>query len=281
VKLEMENSDSVLLEIIENEDVQQFFTAYLNRPFDKTTFEIKMKEINKKALEICSYRCIRTYSYLTTRIAKNPFYDDSIKSNISDLFILDIGCCVGSDMRKLILDGASPDKMLGVDLESRFFEVGFEIFEDKEKLPNNLFIQGDFTEETNFIEKIISAMKERKEDIQNYKFEENFDLIQLGAVLHLLTEEKVSKLLRLIFNNLLKKNNGCLIGQTIGIVSNPSGFTQTGDLRYLHSSESLQKLMEDIGYSNIEIFETNRHWPLFKNTIDNENKLFYFHAYKL
>lgn len=273
-RLEPVDSVQLLHEIAENSDVQEFFSRYLNQPFDVVSFETRMKEINQKALEIYPYRCVQTYSYLTTRMMKNPFYSSVVK-DINTKFILDVGCCVGSDMRRLILDGAQSDYMLGVDLEGDFFKIGFEIFQDQSKLPKNIFLQADIFEE-NFIEKIQGEMKMRK--LHNNRIFQGFDLIQLGAVIHLLTEEKIEFLLKLIYERLLKEG-GSLVGQTIGTIATNGG--GVGDLnKFLHSKDSLTSVMSRVGFVNISIQESDSHWPLFKSTLDGSRVLLYFRADK-
>lgn len=275
--LETVDSDQILHEISLNPDVQGFFSKYLNAPFDPELFEKQMKEINQKALQIYPYRCIQTYSYLTTRMAKNPFYA-SVLENISTKYVLDIGCCVGSDMRRLILDGATSEYMLGVDLESAFFQIGFEIFQDQLKLPKNIFIQADIFED-DFIEKIQNGMKMRK--MNSNRLFQGFDLVQLGAVIHLLTEEKIEYLLKVIYDRLLRKE-GTLIGQTMGTTlasTNIKG--EVGDVKFFHSKESLINVMSRVGFVNIQIQETDSHWPLFKNSLDGSRVLLYFRADKL
>lgn len=273
-RLEPVDSDQILHEIAENSDVQEFFSRYLNQPFHAESFEKRMKEINQKALEIYPYRCVQTYSYLTTRMMKNPFYSSIVK-DINTKFILDVGCCVGSDMRRLILDGAQSDYMLGVDLEADFFKIGFEIFQDQLKLPKNIFLQADIFEE-DFIEKIQGEMKMRK--LHNNRIFQGFDLIQLGAVIHLLTEEKIELLLKLIYERLLKEG-GSLVGQTIGTIATSGG--GVGDLnKFLHSKDSLTSVMSRVGFVNIQIQESDSHWPLFKSTLDGSRVLLYFRADK-
>jgi 2-polyprenyl-3-methyl-5-hydroxy-6-metoxy-1,4-benzoquinol methylase len=68
------------------------------------------------AMKIFPYPCIASYSFLTTRICKNPFYL-SLLQEIPMKRVLDIGCCVGSDVRRIITDGVSIENVVGVDLE--------------------------------------------------------------------------------------------------------------------------------------------------------------------
>src|SRR5207253_3242808 len=45
--------------------------------------------------------------------------------------LLDVGCCVGQDLRKLVYDGAPAENTFGSDREQSFMDIGYELFLDK------------------------------------------------------------------------------------------------------------------------------------------------------
>ena len=55
---------------------------------------------------------------------------------------LDLGCCFAEEMRWLAVDGVPTERMIGVDLKREFWELGFELFRDKQS-NNAKFIVGD------------------------------------------------------------------------------------------------------------------------------------------
>lgn len=243
-----------LKDVLKDKEVQQFFTKYLGKVPDD--FEDRVKAFQTKALAVATYRCIKTYSYLLGRISLNPFYS-SILPDFSQKTILDLGCCFGTDMRKMISDGANPQLMWGIDLHAEFFPLGHLLFSDEDKLPLTSFLQGDFFQE-DFVPKISQAFTTRQQKPFN-----GFNLVQLGAVLHLLNEDGVIHILSLIKKELLGQG-AKLIGQTVGRVDgDASVITQRGDLRYLHTKESLRELMEKLGYLNVQISQVDQHWPLW------------------
>lgn len=45
--------------------------------------------------------------------------------------LLDIGCCLGQDLRKLVFDGIPSSQLIGLDLQKGFIELGYELFRDR------------------------------------------------------------------------------------------------------------------------------------------------------
>ncbi|GAN02287.1 hypothetical protein MAM1_0020d01730 [Mucor ambiguus] len=45
-------------------------------------------------------------------------------------YFLDIGCCTGTDLRKMMLDGYPKDYLIGMDIEQCYIDCGYELFKD-------------------------------------------------------------------------------------------------------------------------------------------------------
>ena len=60
--------------------------------------------------------------------------------------MLDLGCCFGQDLRTLAADGAPTDNMFASDIDSEFWEMSFDLFQDKNKM-HARFLQADILEE--------------------------------------------------------------------------------------------------------------------------------------
>ena len=79
---------------------------------------------------------------------------------------LDIGCCLGQDLRRLALDGAPTDNMYASDIVLDFWDIGFDLFQDRASM-NAQFVQADLLDEG-------SALRQLKGTI---------DIIYVGSVL--------------------------------------------------------------------------------------------------
>lgn len=63
-----------------------------------------------------------------------PIYPEVLSRVHNGESFLDVGCCFGQDIRKLVFDGAPSDKIYGSDLDHRFLDLGFELFRDASTL---------------------------------------------------------------------------------------------------------------------------------------------------
>lgn len=60
--------------------------------------------------------------------------------------LIDIGTCLGQDLRKLVLDGAASSQLFGVDKIGQFEELGFNFFRDNNNFAN-VFAEADILSE--------------------------------------------------------------------------------------------------------------------------------------
>jgi SAM-dependent methyltransferase len=61
--------------------------------------------------------------------------------------LLDLGCCLGQDLRRLVCDGVPAERLIGVDLRPDFIEQGYELFRDRETLSAK-FITADMLDDS-------------------------------------------------------------------------------------------------------------------------------------
>ncbi|KJX95796.1 methyltransferase domain-containing protein [Zymoseptoria brevis] len=104
-----------------------------------------IKEVRAKAWEVQKYPCIGSYMFLHLSMKQHPAYPatlDSLRSS-NDAMLLDLGCCLGQDLRKLAHDGVPSEQLVGYDIEPGFFSVGYEAFRDKSHFQAR-FIAGNF-----------------------------------------------------------------------------------------------------------------------------------------
>ncbi|KAL8695808.1 MAG: hypothetical protein Q9201_007954 [Fulgogasparrea decipioides] len=60
---------------------------------------------------------------------------------------LDLGCCLGQDIRKLVVDGAASENLYGLDIEPHFIDLGYELFRDRRTLKSRFTIADLLTSE--------------------------------------------------------------------------------------------------------------------------------------
>ena len=61
--------------------------------------------------------------------------------------LLDLGSCLGQDIRKCIFDGASPDNLYASDLFPDYEQLAYDFFRDEDRLPRGHFLAEDILAE--------------------------------------------------------------------------------------------------------------------------------------
>jgi len=223
----------------------------------------KVIEIGKKGLAVKHYRCIREGRFAESRMAQHPRYLKDISGNnqLSNLKIIDIGCCFGSDIRRLLVDGADLNNLTGLDQFQDYWNQGLELFDDLEHKT-----------ELSKAKTFISASILRDDFYDNlqahlgYDPKESYDIVYMGSVLHLLQESEVHTAIR-VASGLLRKG-GVYFGGTVGSIPagiarregelSPSEKEDQNVLRYLNSPETLTETMKSNGFQDITVQFTER-----------------------
>lgn len=87
----------------------------------------------------------------------------------SGSILLDIGTFLGTDLRRLVFDGAPSDKIYAVDIVSHW-DVGFDLFCDRDKF------------KAKFVEADLMTLPDGNEELKNLKG--RVDVINISAVFH-------------------------------------------------------------------------------------------------
>lgn len=104
--------------------------------------ETHVQAVRDKAWQVFKFPCIGLYAFIRLNAPTQPVYSTVIERLKAGETLLDLGCCVGQETRKLIYDGAPAENVAGFDLERRFIEYGYDLFKDQDKLPTR-FYTGD------------------------------------------------------------------------------------------------------------------------------------------
>jgi SAM-dependent methyltransferase len=118
------------------EAMSALLSSYAGIPVDQQKEHIT--RVRDQAYKSYPYPCLGRWRFLELDVAKHPLYDSTIlpmlKEN-SDCIYLDLGCCLGQDIRKLLFDGVNPAQVYGADLNPEFIDMGYELFRDEDKFP--------------------------------------------------------------------------------------------------------------------------------------------------
>ena len=95
-----------------------------------------------KAWQHGQYPCVGEWMFLLPFIPKFSQYPRILARAQAGAAVLDLGCCFGQDLRLLAADGAPTHNMYACDIKEELWQLGFELFRDREKMRAR-FVQAD------------------------------------------------------------------------------------------------------------------------------------------
>lgn len=155
---------------------------------------------------------------------------------------LDLGCCVGQEIRKLVFDGAPSDRIYGADLYQGFLDTGYDLFRDRDTLKST-FLQADVFDPQSGLSTIEGEM----------------EIVFTGLFLHLFNWEQQKQIAIRIIKILAPRPGSLLVGSQAGSVEPGEKelrgpFVSDGRTHFLHDPESFEKLWREAAG------ETNTVW---------------------
>lgn len=154
---------------------------------------------------------------------------------------LDLGCCVGQVLRQLRHDGVQGNQLFGTDVQSKFVEIGYDLFQDQDEF-GATFVVGD----------MLDPDDTRLDDLLH-----KVTIIYAGSFFHLFNwTQQVYIGKRLV--GFLKRGtkNALIYGRHIG-TTRPGPSPLGNDMSpYLHDKDSFQRLWDEVGYL------TNTKWAV-------------------
>jgi SAM-dependent methyltransferase len=144
---------------------------------------------------------------------------------------VDLGCCFGQDLRQLVFDGIPSEQLVGVDIDPRLPEFGYDLFRDRASL-KSWFLEADI-----FADGLVWQQLEQGE----------VSIVHCSAFLHLWTWDKQVQAAKRIVK--MVKVGGMVVGRQLG-TTNPGerpGNTSGHSRMFRHDTETFKKLWQQIG----------------------------------
>lgn len=189
-----------------------------------------LREARDKAWEVFKYPCIGRWAFLDFSIGDAAKYPEVLSALKQGATLLDLGSGLGQDLRKLVFDGSPRSSLAASDLQEPLFDVGYDIFRDRETLQVP-FYPGDFFDANNA-------------GLQDH----TFDYIHAGSFFHLWNyQEQAESMVKAV--RLLKPKPGSMIfgrqsGATEPYVEKVST-SRSGDM-YRHNVASFKELVAEV-----------------------------------
>lgn len=145
---------------------------------------------------------------------------------------LDIGCAVGQDLRRLVLDGCPSTNLFAIETAGGFVDLSYELFRDKDTLKAD-FIKADFLDRSNSDSQALLN---------------TVDICHVGMVLHIFDLEgqtaACERLVEFMADRPGVRVVGSSAGRTEATVWNEG---IGGKPNYMHNVESFEKMWEEVG----------------------------------
>ncbi|CAI6332386.1 unnamed protein product [Periconia digitata] len=199
----------------------ELFRVYSKVPTDRIKEHIK---------HIHPYPCLATFTFLDLLITQSHQYGEVLQRIKDGDKFLDLGCCVGQDIRKLVFDGAPSENTYGADLEPEFLEMGYKLFLDKSTLKTS-FLTADLFDPKSSLRQLDGQI----------------DIVHASAFLHLFDYDSCVKAVHRIVL-LFKKTPNCLfIGAQLGRLEAGSIPGSKGTEKYRHNVNSFAQMWDQVG----------------------------------
>jgi SAM-dependent methyltransferase len=206
---------------------KSFLETYSSIPSNDVVEHIV--NLRNEAWKIHPYPCIGQFRFLEPGIDDCNEYAEVIERLRNGQKLLDMACCFGQTTRRLVADGAPSENIYGCDLQSSFIDLGYKLFNDRDKLRTKFLVADIFDPS--------SPLK----DLQG-----SVDMVYTGSFFHLWGlqgQREVSKAVAL----LLRPTSGSMIvGRQMGAVDAHEKTSDTGTM-FRHNADSFKKLWKEIG----------------------------------
>lgn len=200
------------------------------------------------------YACIGTLRFLNLSLSKHPLYPtilSRLSSPRSNQTLLDLGCCFGQDIRKLVYDGAPSSNLHGIDIDAAFIELGYDLFLDRNTLESTFSTADLFHQpSTDLLNKIGGGV----------------DILNAASFYHLFNWEQQAHLAKNVIKLLKPVKGAMLIGRQVGSTK-PGEYPQMkrdGTTTYWHDVASWERLWKEIGEA------TSTQWTVYASLDEEE-----------
>lgn len=189
---------------------------------------IDSSEQRDKAWNIRAYPCIGLGVFLVPYISFSPAYSKVLERLKAGSIMLDVGCFIGADFRRLAYDGAPTDKMYGVDIVSHW-DLGYELYRDRDRFNAKIIISDILFEDNPELE----ALKGK------------VDVISVSAVMHQWTWDKQVEAAKRIVAFSSGKDS-IIFGHQVGHLEGRD-VTLPQATTFRHNAESQVRLWKQVG----------------------------------
>ncbi|KAF2104221.1 hypothetical protein NA57DRAFT_70438 [Rhizodiscina lignyota] len=155
--------------------------------------------IRNKAWKIDPFPCIGQFNFLDLSVSRSPFYPEVLERVKHGHKLLDLGCCLGCEIRAFVADGAPSENLYGSDINSHFLALGYDLFLDKSTLKST-FIAADLFASPSPLDSLNGQM----------------NIVYAASVIHLFDRPGQKKVVQRITQLLVTEPDSICLGRQVG-----------------------------------------------------------------
>jgi len=220
-----------------------FFRAAISP--DEGVVRQRVFDIQKKAYEEYPYPCIKRFVFVSLRMKKLSVYKEILeRGKRTDAIFLDLGCCMGTDVRNLVYQGYPASQVAGSDLRETYISLGHELFQDKDTCRIK-FLPADVFDLPSTLSTTRVSNLETVSQLDDLAGSATF--IHAGSLFHLFDAPKQKALAIRLFRLWTREPNAIIFGRHQGL--SPEGSlskSRPGWEAHGHSPESWEAMWKEV-----------------------------------
>ncbi len=186
--------------------------------------------------------------FLSFGLAKHPLYKSIVLPRLkAGQTLLDVGACLGQDLRKCIFDGAPATNLFASDLFPEYEELAYKLWRDRDRLPTGHFFADDILADNATFTSgpLMTALGPG-----------SVDILTATMFLHVFNYENQLKTATRMLRLLSHKPGSIILGSQAGSIDfgeqtlkPPFHRSETGTKRtvFRHNPESFEKMWQEAG----------------------------------
>ncbi|KAI1758488.1 hypothetical protein F4782DRAFT_478299 [Xylaria castorea] len=205
-------------------------------------------QMRDRLWDVYPYACVGRFRFASLEFAADAYYQVALfrllqaqaaQAEDDETRLLDVGCCVGQVLRKLVFDGVDSSRLYGTDVEPRFLDIGYDLFRDREKFKGR-FVMGDILKQQN------QGGEEDGDTLDVLDAKVAF--IHATSFFHLFTwDDQVRAATRMVRFLHPDRRDVMLFGRQVGTMLPRDNGKAGSDKVYLHNADSWQRLWDEVG----------------------------------
>ncbi|KAI1826714.1 hypothetical protein F4861DRAFT_42471 [Xylaria intraflava] len=218
--------------------MKAFLTQYSGIPAEDTAAHLVRMQARLWA--VYPNACVSQFRFAFLGFTDDLFYRGMLSQLLTaklhsraEMRLLDVGCCVGQVLRKIAADGVDSSWLYGADIEPRFQELGYELFNDRNKFKAK-FVVGDV---------LTRDSTDKRLDVLDGKM----TFVHASSFFHMFTwDDQLRAAMRMIRFLDPKAPSAMIFGRQAATLR-PNAHQIGANHAYLHSPETWQKLWDEVG----------------------------------